>query len=131
MDNSSGIDLDMLAARLRTKRGSRGLRVIANEIGGLSASTLSRIEQGNAPDLPTFIRICNWLGESPDEFVESEFAGKRKAQAHSEIPLPDAVEAQLRQDRVLPNATVDAISEMIRVAYRAAEADKGKAKSAN
>ena len=128
MTNDSGIDLEKLAAHVRTKRGDRGLRAIAEEIEGVSASTLSRIEQGNLPDLPTFIRICAWLGASPDDFIESNFALKRKTEANSELRLPDAVEAQLRQDRVLPSASVDAISEMIRVAYRAAEADRSKPK---
>ncbi len=130
MTNDSGIDLEKLAAHVRTENEpSRGLRAIAEEIEGVSASTLSRIEQGNLPDLPTFIRICAWLGVSPDEFIESNFALKRKTETNSEFRLPDVVEAQLRQDRVLPSASVDAISEMIRVAYRAEpEADRSKPK---
>jgi transcriptional regulator with XRE-family HTH domain len=129
MNYDSGIDLEKLAAHLRTKRGDRALRFIAEEIGGVSASTLSRIEQGSAPDLPTFIRICSWLGVPTDEFVNSAFALKHKNETSSEICLPDAVEAQLREDRVLPSSTVNAISEMLRVAYRAAEADRDKPKS--
>ncbi len=129
MQNDSGIDLEKLAAHLRTKRGDRGLRFIAEEIGGVSASTLSRIEQGSAPDLPTFIRVCAWLRVSPEEFVEPALGLKRKTGLNSEIPLADAIEAQLRQDRLLPTTTVDAISEMIRIAYQAAEADRGKPKS--
>jgi transcriptional regulator with XRE-family HTH domain len=131
MQNDTGIDLEKLAAQLRTKRGSRGLRSIAEEIGGVSASTLSRIEQGSTPDLPTFIRICSWLGVSPDGFVEPAFEVKRNLEADSEIRLPDSIEAQLRRDRVLPEPSVDAISEMIRVAYRAAKADRGNPKSGN
>lgn len=123
-----GIDLGKLAAHLRTKRGGRGLRAISEEIGGVSASTLSRIEQGSAPDLPTFIRLCKWLGVSTDEFVHATFAPKRN-NAVSEISLPDAVEAQLRRDRVLPSSTVNAISEMIRLAYRAATPDRNQTKS--
>ena len=123
MTNDSCIDLEKLAAHVRTKRGDRGLRAVAEEIGGVSASTLSRIEQGNIPDLPTFIRVCAWLGVSPEEFIEPNFSLKRKTEPNSEFRLPDVVEAQLRQDRVLPNSSVDAISEMIRLAYRAAEAE--------
>jgi transcriptional regulator with XRE-family HTH domain len=126
MQSESGINLGKLAAVLRTKRRERGLRAVAEEIGNVSASTLSRIEQGSAPDLPTFIRICAWLGVSPEEFVDPALGLKKKAGADSEIPLPEAIEAQLRQDRVLPITTVDAISEMIRVAYQAAGADRGR-----
>jgi transcriptional regulator with XRE-family HTH domain len=126
MQNTTGIDLEKLAAHLRTKRGDRGLRFVADEIGGVSASTLSRIEQGSAPDLPTFVRICAWLGVSTEDFVEQTFAVKRGLATSSAFRLPDAVEAQLRQERVLPSATVDAISEMIRVAYRSVEVDQRK-----
>jgi transcriptional regulator with XRE-family HTH domain len=125
MQNDSGIDLPKLAAHLRTKRGDRALRATAEEIGNVSASTLSRIEQGSAPDLPTFMRICAWLATSPGEFAEATDGLKRKM-ASSELPLPESIEAQLRQDRVLPKPTVDAISEMIRVAYRAADSDRSK-----
>jgi len=115
------INLEKLAAHLRTKRGDRGLRLIADEIGDVSASTLSRIEQGTSiPDLPTFIRLCSWLKASPDDFVGASYGLRRKTQS-SDLPLPDSIEALLREDKVLPTSSVDAISEMIRVAYRAAD----------
>jgi len=129
MQSNPGIDLEKLAAHLRTKRGDRGLRAIAEEIGGVSASTLSRIEQGGAPDLPTFIRICAWLGASPDEFVEPSLELKRKSGTPPKTRLPEAIEAQLRQDGILPTTTVDAISEMIRIAYQAAATNPGKPNS--
>jgi transcriptional regulator with XRE-family HTH domain len=129
MQTDPSIDLEKLAAQLRTKRGDRGLRVIAEEIGGVSASTLSRIEQGGAPDLPTFIRVCAWLGMSPDEFVETVSGLKRNTETNSKPNLPQAIEAQLRQDRVLSTTTVDAISEMIRIAYQAAGTDRNKPRS--
>jgi hypothetical protein len=75
------------------------------------------------------MRICAWLGASPDEFVESSLGLKRKSGAPSEIRLPEAIEAQLRQDGVLPTTTVNAISEMIRIAYQAAAANPGKPNS--
>jgi transcriptional regulator with XRE-family HTH domain len=128
MHNEPGVDLEKLAAHLRTKRGNRGLRAVADEIGDLSASTLSRIEQGGTPDLPTFIRICAWLGASPDDFVESTCGVKRKMGTTQEPHLPEAIEAQLRHDGVLPTTTVNAISEMIRIAYQAAGADRNKPK---
>lgn len=131
MQNSTGIDLKKLAAHLRTKRGDNALRVVAEEIGGVSALTLSRVEQENAPDLPTFIRICKWLGASPGEFVEPSFGMKRMAGPDSEIHPSDSIEAQLRQHGGLPPASVNAISEMIRVAYRAAESGRNKTKTEN
>jgi len=129
MQNDHGINLQKLAAHLRTKRGDRGLRFVAEEIGSVSASTLSRIEQGSAPDLAIFMRICAWLGVSPEEFVEPALGLKRKAGRDSQTPLPEAIESQLREDRVLPTTSVDAISEMIRVAYQAAGVGRDRSAS--
>jgi transcriptional regulator with XRE-family HTH domain len=119
MDASSAVQLEKLAAYVRTKRGDRPLRTIAEEIGGVSASTLSRIEQGSSPDLPTYLRICKWLDLPADTFVDESLGLKRAVAASGEFSLPDSIEAQLRQEKILPPATVDAISEMIRLAYRA------------
>lgn len=114
---------------LRTKRGERGLRGIAEEIGGVSASTLSRIEQGNVPDLETFARICKWLGAPPSEFMSDAKESKSAGGAIAQESTPDIIETHLRADRVLPLETINALSEMIRVAYRAANEGKlGKTK---
>ena len=121
MPTHSHIHLDRLSAQLRTKRGKRGLREVAEEIGDISASTLSRIEQGNVPDVATFMRICNWLGVDSSEFVPDATAQKNKSSGRDkEVDVPHVIEAHLRADRVLPPATIDALSEMIRVAYKAA-----------
>ena len=65
----STIDIKKLAQHIRRKRGSKNLRETAEEIGGVSISTLSRIDQGKIPDLSTFMKICQWLGTSPEEFA--------------------------------------------------------------
>jgi len=53
-----------LGALLRERRGSRGIREVAKEIG-VSSATLSRVEGGRLPDLMTFRRICSWLRVDP------------------------------------------------------------------
>ena len=58
-----------LQLMLKDKRGNKGLRAIAQEIGGVSFATLSRIEQGKIPDVDTFVKICKWLGVSTDTFI--------------------------------------------------------------
>jgi len=50
------------------RRGTLGVRAAAKEIG-ISSATLSRIENGNVPDLATFAAICNWLGTDPNLFL--------------------------------------------------------------
>ena len=58
------VTLKNLGTIVREKRGSRGLRTVASEIG-TSAPTLSRIESGKMPDLQTFGKLCRWLGLDP------------------------------------------------------------------
>jgi transcriptional regulator with XRE-family HTH domain len=53
-----------LAFQIKEKRGDRGLREVANEIG-ISHATLSRIENGKLPDIETFKKICEWLNVDP------------------------------------------------------------------
>lgn len=125
----SNVNLEKLAALLRTKRGDRGLRLVASEIGNVSASTLSRIEQGNVPDLETFIGICKWLKVSPDDFVTGENTGVTdRMKIDAALEVPQAIEAHLRADRTLPPATINALSEMIRIAYKSARDGKLRGK---
>lgn len=55
------ITLETLGPALKDRRGGRGLREVAHEIG-VSAATLSRVETGKQPDLETFAKLCRWLG---------------------------------------------------------------------
>ena len=120
MSQSPFVDFKKFAAMLKAKRAARGLRQAAEEIGGVSSSTLSRIEQGNVPDLETFMRICRWLGVSADEFRP-----KATIKDSGEPPEPEEViEAHLRADRTLPPEAIDALAQMIRFAYKAAKAGK-------
>ena len=52
---------------IKSKRGNRGLRDTAKEIG-TSSPTLSRIENGNLPDIDTYLKICTWLDVPSDYF---------------------------------------------------------------
>jgi transcriptional regulator with XRE-family HTH domain len=118
MTTTAEVNLPKLSAMLRTKRGERGLRAVADEIDGVSASTLSRIEQGNLPDIETFMRICKWLGVSPEEFTAEKT--KKTGATNNMTDTPQVIEAHLRADRTLPSDTINALSEMIRLAYKAA-----------
>lgn len=111
------IDTAKLAAALRDQRKERdlGVRAAAVEVGGVSASTLSRIEKGNLPDLDTYLRVCRWLGRPPTYFAVDSAIGD------SDMPqLPDDLVVQLRADRTLDERTRDALVTMIRTAYAAA-----------
>jgi len=117
------IDIHKLAALVRKKRGKRGLRETAQEIGGISISTLSRVELGKIPDLGTFLRLCRWLGVSPEQFV-SEAVHVDPQEPTPTVSTPEMIVAHLRADRTLDPHTAEALSTMIRLAYEAA--DQGK-----
>lgn len=60
--------IEKLGEMISAKRGAKGIRAAASEIG-VSPATLSRIENGNVPDLVTFAAICRWLEEDPATFL--------------------------------------------------------------
>lgn len=113
---TESFDSNHLAAMVIAKREGRGLRATAAEIGGVSASTLSRVEQGKVPDLDTFLRLCRWLEVSPGEFTESP-ADPRTDESGQRV---DVIAAHLRADRTLDRETARALERMIRLAYQAA-----------
>ena len=106
----STLNTDLLAGMLKNKRGDKGLRAVAEEIGGVSFATLSRIEQGKLPDVDTFIRICKWLDVSADTFIVS--GSKKKS-----ISTKEQVVAHLRADRELTKETTNMLIKMIDMAY--------------
>jgi transcriptional regulator with XRE-family HTH domain len=118
---SPAVNVQKLAALVKTKRAGRPLRTVAEEIGEVSASTLSRVEQGNIPDLDTFMRLCAWLGVSADDFRDPASETDPTMAAPSEV-----IEAHLRADRNLPPDAIEALSQMIRFAYKAAADGKLK-----
>lgn len=104
---SKKIDTGKLSNMIKTKRGDKGLREVSKEIG-VSAPTLSRIEQGKVPDVETFIKLCEWLEVSADTFTKSSVAtatGKMALIGH------------LRADKELEPDTVDLLLKMIDLAY--------------
>lgn len=106
----STLNTELLATLIKNKRGSRGLRDTAKDIGDVSYATLSRIEQEKVPDVDTFIKICKWLGVSTDTFIiDSENL--------EEITTKDRVIAHLRSEKVLSKDTVNMLVKMIDMAY--------------
>lgn len=102
------IDTRKLSEMIRSKRGKRGLREVAKEIGDVSSSTLSRIEQGNLPDIETYVSLCKWLEVPTDFFTDNaENTTERKIVAH------------LRADKALSKETAEALIKMIKLAYKA------------
>lgn len=109
------LNTERLAAMVRARRGKQGLRDAAKEIGNVSASTLSRVEQGKIPDLETFFELCKWLGVSAEEFT-----ARTADSDEDDTSTPEKIEIHLRADRTLAPETVDALMTMVKLAYEAA-----------
>ena len=106
----STLNTELLAGMLKGKRADRGLRAVAEEIGDVSFTTLSRIEQGKVPDVDTFIKICKWLNVTADTFIIGGYNKKT-------ISTKDQVVAHLRAERELSKDTVNMLIKMIDMAY--------------
>lgn len=95
----------LLAARVRAKRGERPLREVAAEIG-IGLATLSRIENGKLPDIHTFSLIAQWLGDNPAMYFDVDNEAK-----------DDAINVQLRAVQKMSVETAGAFMEIISAAY--------------
>jgi transcriptional regulator with XRE-family HTH domain len=104
------LTLAQLGEMLRSKRGERGVREVAHEIG-VSPATLSRVERGNIPDLGTFAKICKWLELDPAEVL-----GLEKGRSAQEAPL--IATAHFRAGQTANPELANALAEMILAAQR-------------
>ena len=107
----STLNTELLSSMLKQKRGKRGLRAVANEIGDVSFATLSRIEQEKIPDVDTFVKICKWLEVSTDTFII-------KSGNLDSASTKDIVIAHLRSEKTLSGETVNMLIQMIDIAYK-------------
>jgi DNA-binding Xre family transcriptional regulator len=115
---ASYIDFPRLAKLVKAKRGDRGLREVAEEIGDISPSTLSRIEGERVNDVAssTLLRICDWLDIAPSELIKN--AGDSPP---PDIDVPSAVDLQLRADKTIDATMARMLAEMFKAAYREAK----------
>lgn len=104
------LNSDLLAGMIKEKRGDKGLRETAIEIGNVSPATISRIEKGKIPDVDTFIRICKWLETSTDTFIINSISNKESSNK-------DRIVAHLRAEKELEKSTISMLLKMIDLAY--------------
>ncbi len=111
-----------LGRAIRRKREETGLslRDVADETG-VSASTLSRIENGTGkPDADNIARLTAWLNVPVERIMsgrDTESDEERAVVYFPQESTPEIVEAHLRADRSLTPETAKALSELFRVAY--------------
>jgi len=101
-----------LGTMLRTRRGNRGIRDVAKEIG-ISPATLTRVEGGRQPDLETFQKICVWLQIDPAGVLGIEVEG-----TGAESELSRSASVHLRADKELSPSTANDLANLILAAQR-------------
>src|ERR1700726_4981539 len=100
-----------LGAMLRDRRGGKGIREVAQEIG-ISPATLTRVEGGRLPDIATFQKMCSWLRANPAEILDITTAS-------DPVPKGTVVAAvHLRADQTLPEGAATDLAHLIVVANR-------------
>lgn len=117
----SRLDVAALYVTLDSERQERGMswRQVAQE-AGVGASTLSRMAQGNRPDVDSFASLVHWLGLSADQFMRHPDEGKKKRQP-SASSQAQAVASLLRADKDLDPDSASAIDDILKAAMRLAE----------
>ncbi len=114
----SRLDVDALYVTLDSERRQRGFswRRLAQE-AGVGPSTLSRMAQGNRPDVDSFAALIHWLGLPAEQFMRhSEDEPERQATGSAQ-----AVASLLRADKNLDPESAAAIDDILRAAMRLAE----------
>jgi transcriptional regulator with XRE-family HTH domain len=120
--NKMLVNTEELGRAVRRRREELGasLRDVA-DLTGVSASTLSRIENGTGkPDADNIARLTGWLDVPMDRIMGGRPSEGEDAKAVVYFPresTPEIVEAHLRADRNLTAETASALSELFRVAY--------------
>lgn len=105
------LKIEDLAQMIRDKRGRIGVRAAADEVG-VSSATLSRVENGNVPDLETFAKICRWLAVDPAVFLGMQPAREPK----QALPV-----AHFRKKKSISPETAKSLGALILAAQQAME----------
>lgn len=104
------LPIEELGKLIIRKRGTRGIRAAAAE-ADVSPATLSRVENGNLPDLATFAKICRWLEVDPARFL-----GVEQAPASHSV---DRAVAHFRKKATVSKETATSLGALILAAQRA------------
>ena len=104
---SESTSLKSLGRLVAQKRGKVGIRATASAIG-LSPATLSRVENGQLPDLANFTKLCQWLELDPASVLG--FDPEKRDRPNVAI--------HFRSDRTMDVDTAAALQDLILAAQR-------------
>lgn len=65
---------ELFAKKIKTKRIIElniGLREVSKKTK-VSPATICRLENDAIPEMETFLKMCNWLGSDPKEFIQTK-----------------------------------------------------------
>ena len=113
---SNYLDIQKLASLVRNKRLTRGLRETSTEIGNVSPSTLSRVENGKIPDIETFLALCDWLEIPAAELIKNTDC--EETDREKIVSIPDRIAFLLQSDPELNPAIASALASLIKAAYQ-------------
>lgn len=122
-NNDNYVKTQELGTAIKRRREELGLslRDVA-DVTGVSASTLSRIENGTGkPDADNIARLTGWLDMPMDRIMNKQSSTANEVEPVIYYPheaTPEIVEAHLRADKNLSPETANALSELFRVAYK-------------
>ena len=118
-ENERLIDTKELGRAIKRRREELELSLRdVHDVTGVSASTLSRIENGTGkPDADNIARLTNWLKMPVDRLLKNDGNEVEPVIYYPHEPTPEIVEAHLRADKNLTPETAKALSELFRVAY--------------
>lgn len=107
------INVDALIAALDAERSVRGVswRQVAKD-AGVSASTLTRMQQGKSPDLNTFSALTRWL-----DIPAERFYAETSQQSTPEDPLA-VISTLLRGKKKMNPKAVAALQELVNAAFK-------------
>ena len=123
MVKKTGVNTEELGTAVKRRREQQNLslRDVADQTG-VSASTLSRIENGTGkPDADNIARLAAWLDMPIERVMHHGLRSTSDPKPVVYYPhesTPEIVEAHLRADKHLTPETAKALSELFRVAYK-------------
>jgi transcriptional regulator with XRE-family HTH domain len=111
------VNVSELGALVKARRAAQGLslRDLQDQLQNrLSASALSRIENGATPEPKNVAPLAEWLGIP---MTSMAWPGQPTAQATTNQSTPDAVAVHLRADKKLNPVAAEALAGMFRRLY--------------
>jgi transcriptional regulator with XRE-family HTH domain len=116
------LDTDALYAALNAQRVARKLswRQLAKEVG-VSPSTMTRLANGQRPDVDAFAALVRWLGQPADTFLVGDDQAPRE-----EPDLVAQLAPLLRARRDLKEEDAKYLEDLISVAVRRFKAEQAE-----